>query len=51
MGSAKVVVLFCILLFRAAPEAYGGFQAGDQIGAVAASLCHRHNKAESKLCL
>ena len=31
------------LLFRAAPTAYGSFQARDQIGATAASLHHSHS--------
>ena len=40
-------------LFRAAPVAYGGSQAGGPIGAVAASLCHSqsHSNAGSQLCL
>ena len=32
-------------LFRAALVAYGGSQARDQIGVVAASLCHSHSSA------
>ena len=40
---------FCLL--RAAPMAYGAFQARGQIGAVAASLHHRHSNARSKPCL
>ena len=32
---------------RAAPAAYGGFQAGDQIGAAAAGLHHSHSSAGS----
>ena len=45
-------VLFCfVCLFRAAPVAYGGSQASDQIGAVAASLCQSHSNAGSKPCL
>ena len=31
---------FCFCLFRAAPMAYGGSQAGGQIGATAAGLHH-----------
>ena len=37
-----VCVCFYFLLFRAAPEAYGGSQAKSQTGATAASLCHSH---------
>ena len=40
--------IFLLLLFRTAPEAYGGSQARGQIGAVAASLRHSHNNAGSK---
>ena len=36
-------------LFRATPVAYGSFQAGGRIGGTAASLCHRHSHAGSKL--
>ena len=45
----RLFVLF--LLFRAIPTAYGGSQARDQIGAVAASLHHSHSNAGSKPCL
>ena len=38
-------------VFRASPAAYGGFQARDQIGAVAASLRQSHSNAGSKLHL
>ena len=34
--------LFSFLLFRAAPTAYGGFQARGPIGATAAGLHHSH---------
>ena len=36
-----------VLLFRAAPMAYGGSQARGQIGATAAGLHHNHSHAES----
>ena len=39
------------LLFRAAPVAYGSFQARGQIGASAAGLHHRHSNAGSEPCL
>ena len=38
---------FCFL-FRAAPAAYGGFQARGQMGAAAAGLHHSHNNARSE---
>ena len=38
-------LFFC--LFRAAPEAYGGSQAGGLIGAAAVSLCHSHSKIQA----
>ena len=38
-------------LFRAAPVAYVGSQARGLIGATAASLCHSHSNARSKLRL
>ena len=37
-----------LLLFRAAPAAYGGSQARAQIGAVAAGLHHSHSNARSE---
>ena len=43
-------ILF-IMLFRAAPTAYGGSQARGQIGAEAVSLHHSHSNAGSKLSL
>ena len=43
--------LFVVLLFRAAPAAYGGSQARGHIEAVAAGLRHNHSDAESKPCL
>ena len=39
---------FSFLLFRAAPAAYGGSQAGGRIRAVAASLRHSHSNARSQ---
>ena len=36
---------FCV--FRAAPKAYGGFQARGPIGAVAAGLCYSRSNAGS----
>ena len=39
---------FFLLLFRAAPEVYGGSQARGQIGATAAGLHHSHSNARSK---
>ena len=38
-------------LFRPAPMAYGGSQARDQMGAVAAGLYHSHSNVGSKPCL
>ena len=43
-----VFVLSFVFFFRAAPEAYGGSQARDLIGATAASLYHCHSNARSK---
>ena len=37
---AQNFFFFVICLFRAAPEAYGGYQARGPIGAAAAGLCH-----------
>ena len=47
----EVSCLFCFLLFRAAPEAYGNSQAGDSIRAAAASLHHSHSNRGSEPCL
>ena len=44
----QILCYFILLLFRAAPAAYGGSQARGQIGAIAASLHHSHSNAESK---
>ena len=55
MGSSKgrcwikgFFFCFCFCFFRAAPMAYGGSQARDQIGAIAAGLRHRHSNARSE---
>ena len=40
-----------ILLFRATPTEYGGFQAKGRIGAIAAGLYHSHSNTRSELCL
>ena len=42
---------FFVLLFRAAPAAYGGFQDRDWIGASIAILHHSHSNAGSEPCL
>ena len=39
---------FYLFLFRAAPAAYGSFQARGQIKAVVASLCHSHSYTRSE---
>ena len=51
----KIITLFLFIyffiyfcLFRAAPAAYGGSQAGGRIEAVAASLRHSHSNAGSE---
>ena len=38
-----------LFFLRAAPAAYGGSQAREQIGAVAASLCHSNARSELRL--
>ena len=44
--------LVFLSFFRAAPMAYGSFQARDQIGAASTSLCHSHsNEVGSQPCL
>ena len=40
--------IFCFLLFRAAPVAYGVSQARGQIGATAAGLHHSHSNTGSE---
>ena len=48
----SVGFLFLFLRFRAAPVAYGSYQArGRRIRAVAASLCHSHSNTGSQLRL
>ena len=47
-GFLCLFVLFCFLLFRAVPMAYGSSQARGGIGAAAASLCRRHSNTGSK---
>ena len=42
----REVFFFC--LFRAAPAAYGGSQARDGTGAVAAGLCQSHSNVRAK---
>ena len=44
-------LFFFFVFSRAAPTAYGGSQAGGQIGAVAASLWQSHSNAGTKLHL
>ena len=46
-----IYLFTCLLLFRAAPTTYGGSQARDQIGAIAAGLYHCHSNAGSEPCL
>ena len=47
-----IYLFICLFAFsRAAPTAYGGSQARDLIGAVAAGLCQSHSNARSKLRL
>ena len=43
-----LLIFFFSFFFRAAPEAYGSFQARGQIRATAASLGHSHSNAWSK---
>ena len=45
----RIVCVYVFCLLRAAPEAYGGSQAGDRIEAVAATLNHSHSNAGSEL--
>ena len=35
--------IYCFLLFRATPTAYGGSQARSPVGATAANLCYSHS--------
>ena len=43
-----LLLFFFPLLFMASPTAYGSFQARNQIGGTAASLCHSHSHAGSE---
>ena len=43
-----IIIIIIICLFRAAPKAYGGFQARGQIEAAAASLHHSHRNEGSE---
>ena len=46
-----MVLFFCLfVLFMATPMAYGGSQARDLIGAIAAGLRQTHSNAGSELC-
>ena len=47
----QLIFFFFFCLFRAASVAYGGSQARDLIGAVAAGLCHSHTNARCEPCL
>ena len=48
----NIYLFICLVAFsRAAPEAYGGFQARVLIGAVATGLHQSHISAGSKPCL
>ena len=44
-------LLLLLLLVRAAPAAYGGSQARDQIGAIPDGLHHNHSNTRSELRL
>ena len=46
-----VFLFLFFLLLRAAPTAYGSYQAGGQIGATAAGLCHSHSNVGLELHL
>ena len=48
---AKSSFFFFLMLFRDAPEAYGGSQAGGRIRAIAAGLGHSHSNTGSELRL
>ena len=51
VSSADRFFFFVFCLFRATPEAHGGFQVRGQVGAVAAGLHHSHSHARSEPCL
>ena len=44
----QIMALFPFCLFRAAPTAYGGSQAGGPIGAIAIGLHHSHSNVGSE---
>ena len=46
LSPSQLFFVFC--LYRATPEAYGGYQAKGQIGALAPSLYHRDSNIRSK---
>ena len=46
-----ISLFFVFVFFRAAPAAYGSYQARDWIRAVADGLCHSHSNTRSKPCL
>ena len=46
-----VIFVIVLVVFRAAPAAYGGSQARGLIGAIATGLYHSHSNAGSKLHL
>ena len=47
----EVLFIYLFLLFRAAPVAYGGFQARCPIRAIEAGLYHGHSRIRSEPCL
>ena len=49
--AVKTSHLLLLLFSRAAPEAYGSFQARDRIGTVVAGLHHSHSNTRSELRL
>ena len=46
--TSSFIIIIIILLFSAAPVAYGSFQARGRIGAAAAGLRHIHSSARSE---
>ena len=50
-GFHYFLFVFCFLLFRTVPTAYGGSQARGHIRAVAAGLHHSHSRTRSELSL
>ena len=49
LSTASYMFLFFVLFFRAAPAAYGIFQARGRIGAIAAGPCHSKAGSKSRL--